>query len=55
MIDSKALDALYATLGDIQAANQPVKVIEEQQKAPPQRDALVEELLAQNTEELSDI
>jgi hypothetical protein len=55
MIDPKALDALYATLGDIQAANQPVEIIEEQQKAPPQKDALVEELLAQNTEELSDM
>jgi len=29
--------------------------IEKQQKAPPQKDALVEELLAQNTEELSDM
>ena len=55
MIDPKALDALYATLGEIEAANQPVKIIEEQQKAPPQKDALVEELLAQNTEKLSDM
>ena len=55
MIDPKALDALYATLSDIEAANQPVEVIEEQQKAPPQKDALVEELLAQNTEELSNM
>ena len=44
MIDPKALDALYATLGDIQAANQPVEIIEKQQKAPPQKDASVEEL-----------
>jgi len=55
MIDPKALDALYATLGEIEAANQPVKIIEEQQKAPPQKDVLVEELLAQNTEKLSDM
>ena len=55
MIDPKALDALYATLSDIEALNKPVEVIEEQQKTPPQRDALVEELEAQNSQKLSDM
>ena len=55
MIDPKALEALYATLSDIEALNKPVEVIEEQQKTPPQRDALVEELEAQNSQKLSDM
>ena len=55
MIDPKALDALYATLSDIEAANKPVEVTEEQQKASPQRDVLVEELEEQNSQKLSDM
>ena len=48
MIDPKALDALYATLSDIEAANQPVEVTEE-----PKPVVSVKEIAKTNTEPLS--
>ena len=59
-VDSKAIEELYQQmLQDSNRVITPVEIereqIEKQQKAPPQRDALVEELEAQNTEELSDM
>tara|TARA_R100000995_G_scaffold3761_1_gene2069 strand:- start:49 stop:1032 length:984 start_codon:yes stop_codon:yes gene_type:complete len=59
-VDSKAMQELYQQmLQDSNRVITPVEIereqIEKQQKAPPQRDALVEELEAQNTEELSDM
>tara|TARA_Y100000361_G_C11125630_1_gene325748 strand:+ start:112 stop:1245 length:1134 start_codon:yes stop_codon:yes gene_type:complete len=48
MIDPKALDALYATLGDIQAANQPVEVTKE-----PKPVVSIEDMTKTNTESVS--
>ena len=48
MINPKALDALYATLSDIEAANKPVEVTEE-----PKPVVSVEEIAKTNTEPLS--
>ena len=48
MIDPKALDALYATLSDIEALNKPVEVTEE-----PKPVVSVKEIAKTNTEPLS--
>ena len=48
MIDPKALDALYATLGDIEAANKPVEVTKE-----PKPVVSIEDMTKTNTESVS--